>query len=53
MKKINLDDIRGKWVEVDEDTGHVCAGGDDTILSIKKVAEKVNEIVDYLNKKSK
>lgn len=56
MNKIDLDKIRGEWIEYsdrnsrDGGQGHV-AGGNDTIKSIKMVAEKVNEIVDLLNQK--
>lgn len=47
MEKIDLNQIRGKYIETDE-TGNAIAGGDDTIKSIKLVAEKVNEIIEKL-----
>ena len=47
MEKIDTSEIRGKW-ETISDKG-ICAG-DDTITSIHLVADKVNEIIEYLNK---
>jgi hypothetical protein len=49
MEKIDLNTIRGGYVEVAEN-GVPIAGGDDTIESIKMVAEKVNEIIETLNR---
>lgn len=47
---IDTNKIRGRWQELDEK--HVAvAGGDDTIKSIKLVADKVNEIVEWINSK--
>ena len=51
MEKIDIDKIRGKWVEYGEDGSGAVAGGDDTIESIQMVAEKVNEIVEWINSK--
>ena len=50
MEKINLNKIRGRWQGLNENGN--TAGGDDTVKSIKLVAEKVNEIIDSLNKKA-
>ncbi len=47
MEKIDLNLIRGKWVEYSTE-GRVIAGGDDTVTSILLVAEKVNELIDHL-----
>lgn len=46
MKEIDFENIRGRW---EEDDGFLVSAGDDTIESIKMVAEKVNEIIEYLN----
>lgn len=46
MEKIDIEKIRGEWIEYGE-KGAV-AGGDDTIESIQMVANKVNEIIDFL-----
>lgn len=47
MEKIDLSKIRGKWVEMEMVMPYTArAGGDDTVESIKMVAEKVNEIID-------
>lgn len=49
MEKIDLSKIRGKWIEMSTENPHMAkAGGDDTVESIKLVAEKVNEIIDLL-----
>lgn len=48
MKKINMNDIRGRWEEYG-DHGMAVAGGDDTVKSIRMVAEKVNELIDLLS----
>lgn len=59
MNEINLSKIRGKWEERKKCdycktnerfacSNDIVAGGDDTIESIKMVAEKVNELIkDY------
>lgn len=49
MKKIDINNIRGKWFETSMD-GKTASGGDDTIDSIKMVAEKVNEMIDTLER---
>lgn len=46
MEKIDINKIRGNWVELSVDN---MSGGDDTVESIQMVAEKVNEIIDKLN----
>ncbi len=43
MEKIDISKIRGKWQSWDGKSG-----GDDTIESIKIVAEKVNELIEKL-----
>ncbi len=49
IEKIDLNKIRGRWTEYsDEKGGAYNSGGDDTIASIKLVAEKINEIIDLL-----
>lgn len=50
MKKIDISKIRGNWQEIGID-GKPIAGGNDTIVSIKLVAEKLNEIIDWINRK--
>lgn len=45
IEKINLNKIRGPW---QENSALGSCGGDDTITSIRLVAEKVNEIIDSL-----
>ena len=47
MEKIDINQIRGEYIE-DDWEGKIIGGGDDTIDSIKLVAEKVNEIIDFL-----
>ena len=60
MKKIDIEKIRGSWEEskereyniVDSNIPHKqmeFLRGDDTIKSIKMVAEKVNELIDALS----
>lgn len=49
MEKIDLNKIKGKYIDYDENE-KACAGGDDTIQSIEMVARKVNEIIEQLNK---
>jgi hypothetical protein len=62
MKKIDTTKIRGKWQESKEETYNIVgsdiphkqmsfSGGDDTIQSIEMVAEKVNEIIEWINSK--
>jgi hypothetical protein len=41
MEKLNIGDIRGRWLEE-------TSGGDDTTESLKTIARKVNEIIDHL-----
>lgn len=48
MEKIDLNKIRGNYVDLDE-KGTIVAGGDDTIESIKLVVEKVNELIEHIN----
>ena len=50
MEKIDTNKIRGQWTETDE-LGRPIAGGNDTIQSIEMVAEKVNEIIDWIESK--
>ena len=52
MEKIDITKIRGHWQkdEAWNDTYRPVAGGDDTIKSIQMVAEKMNEIVEWINK---
>ena len=54
MEKININKIRGEWIESKPKNGGfiALAGGNDTIKSIQMVAEKVNEIIDYLSSKN-
>lgn len=51
MEKIDIGKIRGRWEERDI-MNRLVGGGDDTIESIKMVAEKVNEVVEWINKLS-
>ena len=48
MNKLDIEKIRSRWVEFG-DKNNVVAGGDDTIESIKMIAEKINEIIDNIN----
>ena len=54
MEKIDITKIRGHWEreEVWNDTYRKVAGGDDTVPSLNILAQKVNEIVDWINKHS-
>lgn len=47
IEKINMYKIRGVWQEIERD-GFV-SGGDDTLISIVMVAEKLNEVIEKLN----
>ena len=47
ITKIDINKIRGQWEEIDKNGFK--SGGNDTIESIKMVAEKVNEIIDSIN----
>lgn len=47
MELIDLNKIRGEWREISLDRKAV-ARGNDTIESIKMVAEKVNELINRL-----
>jgi len=60
MEKIDIGKIRGHWQESKDVTYNIVgsdiphtqkefSGGDDTIESIRIVAEKVNEIVSWIN----
>ena len=51
-EKIDMDLIRGQWQEVIMTSSpmRTVAGGDDTVKSIRLVAEKINAILDYLAK---
>lgn len=54
IEKIDVDKIRGEWQYWGNDTGNGArpiAGGNDTVESMKTIAEKLNEVVDYLNNK--
>lgn len=52
MKPIDIDKIRGRWQDSNMMDGlMLSSGGDDTIESIKMVAEKVNEIVEWIESK--
>ena len=46
MTQIDIDKIRGEW-QFNDNNGTM-AGGNDTIQSIKMVAEKVNEIINEI-----
>lgn len=48
MERIDISKIRGNYVEYDDNLQPV-AGGNDTVESIRLVAEKVNKIVDWVN----
>lgn len=54
MEKIDISKIRGKWDEnklIDGNPNRIAlAGGDDTIESIRMVAEKLNEVIDKITK---
>jgi hypothetical protein len=52
MEPIDINKIRGVWFEQDDrlPVGYPSGAGDDTIQSIKMVAEKVNEIIRFLEK---
>lgn len=47
-EKIDTNLIRGHWMSWDGRSG-----GDDTIKSIEIVAEKVNQLISYLEEKDK
>lgn len=49
MDKIDLTKIRAEWQTLSTDINTI-SGGDDTLKSIRMVAEKINEIIDFLNK---
>lgn len=46
IEKIDIYKIRGEWK--DNYNGYI-SGGDDTILSIVMVAEKLNEVIEKFN----
>lgn len=52
MEKINLEDIQGQVVEVNQD-GHAISCCDYTLESIKMVAEKLNEVIEHINQEDK
>lgn len=43
IEKIDVEKVRGRYT-----TEH--SAGDDTTLSLKQLAEKINEIIDFCNK---
>lgn len=47
IKKIEISDIRGKYCEMHENG---FSEGDDTVLSLIRIAEKVNHLVDAYNR---
>lgn len=47
MEKLDTSTIRGEWLNYGDHAGR----GDDTIKSIRMVADKVNEIIEYINEK--
>lgn len=49
VEKIDVTAIRGHYMIVENQ--QVKSGGDDTIESIRLVAEKLNEIIDFINSK--
>lgn len=53
MDNIDISKIRGHWQETEFKDGILIgtSGGDDTIKSIKMVAEKINEIIDWIESK--
>lgn len=51
INKIDIGRLSGKFEEVDTQ-GRQIGGGDNTIRSIRFVAEKVNEIVELINSKN-
>jgi len=54
IEKIDVKKIRGKWSYTHStDESIISDSGDDTISSIKIVANKINEIIDVLNEKQK
>ena len=51
LEKIDTNLIRGHWQNYEADG--LSTGGDDTIKSIQTVANRVNEIIDVVNKLEK
>lgn len=52
IEKIDVKKIRGKWSYTHSTNESIISdSGDDTISSIKIVANKINEIIDVLNEK--
>lgn len=50
MERIDITKIRGKFSNWDSwPDGSGAEGGDDTEASLKTIAEKINEIVDWIN----
>lgn len=47
MEKIDISKIRGQWRETSRD-GKTVAGGNDTIESMRRIGEKVNEIIEEI-----
>lgn len=52
IEKINTNKIKGKYA-ISDSGGTVFSGGDDTIESIKLVADKLNELIDAFNERTK
>lgn len=51
MEKIDINKIRGEWQEWGNDVGNgmrPVAGGNDTVESMRTIADKVNEIIDFI-----
>lgn len=48
IQKIEVERMRGEYSEFGVFSA---AGGDDTEVSLKKIAEKVNEIIEAINDK--
>lgn len=46
IEKIDVGSIRGHW---QESGGEYLVGGDDTVKSLRVIAEKVNELVEAYN----
>lgn len=55
--KIDINKIKGRWQVIEyidrNPNRPISSGGDDTVESIRMVAEKVNEIVEKINKLEK
>lgn len=64
IEPIDTTKIRGKWQEAKDEQYSIVgldkvftqtnfSAGDDTIASIKLVADKLNEVIEYINKPTK